>query len=357
MEITTALVVGANGYLGAHVVNRLLRNNLRVKACIRPGSLSEAKYLLALAENPEMLEIVEADIQIPESWSPIFSAGDAPSIVIHCGVPAFQNVIKADEAEAYVKASVDGVQTILDWCQNTPGVKRLVLASCISAICDEYVPDKTYNERDWNETSSLTRRIHAFARTQAEKCASEFVAKPDCSFEYVAILPGMLLGPHLKPGGTSHSFNLLLTFLEHKINGVPNLYTYITDVRDASNAISIAAENESGSISGRYLVVPEQPTSVREMLETITSNFDDIKVPSRKFADFLIRAAVSSPKNQEAEFLLHNVGRIPLIASDRAKEVGMAVRSPDHTVVDSVAYLKKIDAIHPKQGGGMCNIL
>lgn len=354
------IVTGATGLLGAHVVSRLLGKGCYVKGCVQKGKKEEATGFLCGSTTfdgsaDRNLEICECDLTDKETLRPIFTNDCV--CVIHCGSLAFvSEEERNDGAEQYVADACSCMTTLLELCDGTESVKKLVLASCAVSITDEYVPGKVYTELDWNVTSSLTRRVHAYSKTQTERLAVDYAAQEGCSFKLACMLPTTLLGPHLKPRGTNQAYDILLRFLEMHVNGIPNITMRVSDVRDVANACVTASERED--LTGRYILCSQRAITLEEMLQTVVENFSDITVPRRKLSDFVVRAALRKPKTEQQEWLLHNVGRIPSLDTRRADDqLGITFRDPKYSVVDTVNHLRASHLINPVAKPSMCSVL
>lgn len=63
------LVTGASGYVALHCVKELLQRGYRVRGTVR-STTNQAKVapLLRLPFAEEQLELVEADLLVPDNW-------------------------------------------------------------------------------------------------------------------------------------------------------------------------------------------------------------------------------------------------------------------------------------------------
>lgn len=196
MDVVTAspvLVTGGTGFVAGHLISTLLDRGYKVRTTVRSSDESTYQYLKRLNNAEENLEIVQADLTDSASLNKAFVGG--VQYVFHVASPY---ILKPDNPEeALMPAAVNGTKTILELCQATKTVQKLILTSCTCALSDEFEPNKEYQEDDWNTTSSLTRNSYAYSKTMAENLAWTFSKRPDCSFKLVTILPGMVWGPHV----------------------------------------------------------------------------------------------------------------------------------------------------------------
>src|SRR5215203_2473737 len=168
----TALVIGANGHLGAHLVRVLRRQGYSVRGLVRPTS--DLRGLDGVG-----LEIVRGDIVDRRTLPP---AVDGCEEVYHLASPTNR---QADAGSTIV----EGTRNVLTACQQA-GVKRLVYTSSIvtvgyspdpSVVLDEHANQRTdattYHSAKW----VAEREVIAFGRTEAPSV--------------VVVNPATLVGP------------------------------------------------------------------------------------------------------------------------------------------------------------------
>src|SRR5580700_3264614 len=71
------VVTGAGGFIGSHLVERLLALGARVTAFIRYNSRNDAGFLDAAAPRAKELQIVRGDIRDPEAVRSALEGADA----------------------------------------------------------------------------------------------------------------------------------------------------------------------------------------------------------------------------------------------------------------------------------------
>lgn len=152
------LVTGASGFIAGHLINQLLLRGYKVRATVRSKETSPFDHLFKIAGAEKNLQIVEADLSKQSTWEEAFSGG--VEYVFHVASPF---VLKPDDPEQTLMVPiVAGTQIILDWCQRTESVKKLIYTSCACTLTDDFDNNKEYDEADWNTTSSLTRNSYAY---------------------------------------------------------------------------------------------------------------------------------------------------------------------------------------------------
>ena len=111
-----ALITGANGFLGRHVVSALLDRGHRVRALIRPGARTEGLGW------PETVEVARADLRVPGDLSAAFEGVD---VLIHLAAA----VTGGEDAQLH--AAVVGTERLLKEMAAS-STRRVVFASSFS---------------------------------------------------------------------------------------------------------------------------------------------------------------------------------------------------------------------------------
>ena len=133
-----ALVTGAGGFIGSHLVERLARDGHRVRALVRYNGRDDRGHLDRL--DPEILAAVEVhrgDLKDPEA---VRSAVQGREWIFHLGaliaIPySYQN------PHDVVQANVVGTAHVLDACRGSDTLVRLVLTSTSEVYgTAQYVP-------------------------------------------------------------------------------------------------------------------------------------------------------------------------------------------------------------------------
>jgi nucleoside-diphosphate-sugar epimerase len=213
---TTApvLVTGGSGFVAGHLVNQLLQRGYKVRTSVRSKENSVYDHLLKLPNAEKNLEVVEADLTKQSTWEAAFAGG--VEFVFHVASP---HILKPEDPEnTLILPAVGGTQNILEMCQRTESVKKLIFTSCMCAVSDDFDNNREYDESDWNTMSSLTRNSYAYSKALAEMGVVNFASRPDCRFKIATILPCIVLGPALT-NRLSFSHKFLLSFLNKQIRG------------------------------------------------------------------------------------------------------------------------------------------
>ncbi|WP_257170272.1 NAD(P)-dependent oxidoreductase [Bradyrhizobium sp. SRS-191] len=137
-----ALVTGANGFLGRHVVNALLARGIAVRAMVRPATRVEPLGW------PASVDIVRADLRTSRELA---SAFDDVDVLIHLAA-----VVSGGE-DAQFAGTVGGTERLLE-AMASSGCRRLVLCSSFS------VYDYTATRDVLDETAPLQQTPDVYSR-------------------------------------------------------------------------------------------------------------------------------------------------------------------------------------------------
>lgn len=124
-----ALVTGATGFLGRHVVRALLARGVQVRAVVRPATCTDALGW------PSLVEVFRADLRVSRELAGAFEGVD---VLLHLAA-----VVSGGEDAQFVGAVV-GTERLLD-AMAASACRRLVLCSSFS-VYDYSATDRTLDE-------------------------------------------------------------------------------------------------------------------------------------------------------------------------------------------------------------------
>ena len=273
--MTVALVTGGAGFIGSHLVDVLLAENISVRVVDnystgRPENLGHVSG---------KVEVIEADIAKSGSWQKSFQGADW---VFHLG--ALADIVPSIQLpEDYFLANVNGTFNVLEASKHA-GVKRFVYAASSSCygIPDSYPTAETAEIRP-QYPYALTKRL-----------GEELVMH----WAQVYQLPAVALrlfnvyGPRSRTSGTYGA--VFGVFLAQKLAGKPFTvvgdgtqtrdFTYVTDV---ANAFLTTAQ--SSARAEIFNVGSGQTISVNRLVELLVGEITHIPKrpgePDCTFAD------------------------------------------------------------------------
>ena len=111
-----------------------------------------------------------------------------------------------------------------------------------------------YTENDWNDYNDINHWAYAYAKTEAERAAWNWMNDNNTkiSFDLIAINPSLVIGKHLNDGLTSlnESNAVIGRLLTGEIPMIVNVALTIVDVRDVAAAHIFMIENEKAKKTG-----------------------------------------------------------------------------------------------------------
>lgn len=227
------LVTGGAGFVGSHLLERLLARSVKVRALVRDPS--------KLAPIKDKIEIVKGDILDPNI---VESAMNGISGVYHIAA-VFREAKLSDET--YFRVNVEGTRLLLDAAVRN-GVKRFVYCSTNGVHGD--VKNPPANE----DAPYAPCDVYQESKVEAEKVVFSYFR--ESKIRGVIIRPAMIYGPR--------DTRLLKIF--RMINrqkffyvGKGNALCHFIDVRDLATAFVSAMEcthlnNEAYLIAGEKII-------------------------------------------------------------------------------------------------------
>ncbi|KAK4626548.1 hypothetical protein CLAFUW4_04905 [Fulvia fulva] len=203
--IDTVLVTRATGFIGAHIVDGLLKKGVTVRGTTR--SLAKAEQMKAARpEHALKLHFVQMrDFSGDVNFSEAVAGVDA---IVHTASPLTYDT--TDNEKELILPAINGVKAILSAAANTGKVKRVVLTSSFASVIDigrNAGPGFTYTAQHWNPLTyeeaiaPETNAVVAYRGSKkfAELEAWNFVEREKPSFDLVAFCPPMTFGPIAHP--------------------------------------------------------------------------------------------------------------------------------------------------------------
>lgn len=344
-------VTGASGYIGCWLVKYLLEQGYTVHATVRDLN-RKTEPLKRLAEEHAsqggQLVLHQANLLDAESFNePIKQC----SVVYHTASPFQISKSRESGQKRFIDPAVRGTENVLRAClrpETRRTLRRVVVTSSIAAVTGFYDqkhgnPVPTYDETDWNTTSTPQNDPYSFSKTAAERRAWELAHAPenrDKSWDLVTILPGFVLGPSLTTETESGSVEFMRELLGGRLAlGVPAWQQSIVDVRDVALAHLRAGSDKKRVPSGRYIVVAGYK-SILEVASAVRAEWGQrFRLPQRELPKWLMYLAgpfIGLPW----EMIRHRVG-IPIcfnVAKSKTL-LGMEYRGVDLTIREHVQQM------------------
>jgi len=233
------LVTGASGFLGSHVVQKLLAMGWAVRGTVRSSPESSSyDFLRSLDVVGERLELVQADLKgtSQAEWDAVARG------VIHCVHVAspFPSSTPKNETEELIIPAVEGTETVIRACMRAK-VSRIVLTSSVAAIEGDQSSTLPSTEESWTDIEKVDG--YSRSKTLAERAAWRLTQHPETGLdptELVVINPSFIVGPVLSSKAGS-SLELIQAFFDiFRLPAIPSLLFHLVDVRDVAAAHAVA---------------------------------------------------------------------------------------------------------------------
>jgi dihydroflavonol-4-reductase len=253
------LITGATGFLGPHLIKKLIAEGHTCRCLVRPGNENKLPSI-------DSIEIVTGDITIPET---LIGIGKNMDCLIHMATLGHMSNFTAPESLFYA-TNVQGTINIMTEALRA-GIKKIVHCSSTAAmgICDE-IP---------STENSPCKPHHNYGRTklQSEKEVRQMVSEK--GLPAVIVRFSMIYGPG-EPRDILKLARLANRGLFPKLGNRSKL-TPLIHVDDAIQGLLLAIEN--GTPGEIYLITnhyPEPFDHIREIIKhALDSKKPDIYVP------------------------------------------------------------------------------
>jgi len=226
-----SVVTGASGFVGSHLVDRLIEEGHQVKCILR--STSSKRWL----EN-KPVEIIDCGLRDKESLKKILKDAD---YLYHIA-----GVIKAKDEQGYIDGNVGNTQVLLDvLCEVNPNIKRVMITSSLTA-CGPSLDGTPCTE------STPEHPITAYGRS---KLAEEQLAK-----KYMDRLPITIIRPPAVFGPRDTETYLIFKTYKYGLMtliGFNKKELSLVYVSDLVNGIFLASQSEK-AIRQIYFIASEE---------------------------------------------------------------------------------------------------
>lgn len=337
------LVTGASGYIAGHCVTQLLDKGYRVRGTLR--SLDRAPEVTAwIARARERsagpsLEFAQAELTDPSGWT---RAMEDVRYVLHVASPLPATLPK--DRDALIAPARDGALNVMR-AAAAANVERVVQTS--SSVALAYGRDDpsshVFTEDDWSDPDHPDNSPYTRSKTIAERAAWDELKTLVRPLEWVAINPGLVLGPVLDKDASA-SVELIAKMLRGEMPGLPRFSFAMVDVRDIAD-LHLRAMIDPKAAGQRYIGISDQLT-MRQMAEILRAEAEELasKVPKADLPDWLMRLVGLFDK--EVGGLSFELGKVRRLTSTKAqRELGWTSRPAAETVTATARSLAAVGAL------------
>ena len=331
--MSIVLLTGASGFVGLHILQRLLDEGHRVRALVRtPSKLRDHVALLGLDPDDPRIEVAAGDMTDANA---VQDAARGCDQAIHA---AATFSYRRRDAERMLRENKVGTTAVLDAAIEA-GCTGIVHVSSIAALLR---PGATLDHR-----SPLGIALGPYTQSKVE---SERVARDrqDAGAPVAIVNPGAIFGPHDPYIGESNE--VIRDILRGRLPTWPRGGMQWVDVRDTAD-VAVAALDRPGR---RYLVPGEDLTLPHEVLRVVTGR----RLPAMRLP---LRAALPVLRlgyTTGWSFLPHAMEGSRLIALDThvdysatVDDLGISGRPLEQSMRDTVRWLAEAGHIDPRAAG------
>ena len=332
-SMTAVMLTGASGFLGIHVLKRLLEDDRRVRALVRaPAKLREHLVLVGVDPDDARIEVVAGDM------TDAAAARDAASGCDRAIHAAATFSYRRRDAERIRRENKVGTVTVLDAAIQA-GCTGIVHVSSTGALLR---PGATL---DHESPLGVVLGPYTESKVESERVARE---RQDVGAPVAIVNPGAILGPHDPYLGESDA--TIREILRGRLPTWTRGGSQWVDVRDTA-AVVVAALDRPGR---RYLVPGETVALPHETLRTVTG---------RRLPAVSLPLAAALPVLQLGyrtgwSFLPHAVEGARFMAQDfrvdysaTIDELGVSGRSLAESMRDTVRWLAEAGHISSRAAG------
>lgn len=335
--MSTVLVTGGTGFIGAHCILQLLGAGYDVRTTVRDlRRETDVRAMLKVggADAGSRLSFVAADLEKDAGWPEAVAGCE---YVLHVASP-FPPTLPKHEDDLIVPAR-DGALRVLRAARDA-GVRRLVLTSSFAAIGYGQEP-RTFDETDWTNLQGEGLTPYVKSKTIAERAAWDWIRKEGGAFELSVVNPVVVFGPAL---GADYSTSILLVqrLMDGAMPGCPRLKFGSVDVRDVAD-LHLRAMTAAAAKGERFLAVAGDFLWMTELAQVLKSRMGAAakRVPTRTLPNWLVRvAALREPAVKQ---IIPELGKEKNASNEKAKRVlGWAPRSNEECIVATAESLVRL---------------
>lgn len=328
------LVTGGSGFIGGHIILRLLAEGHAVRATLRDLSRTAELRALLAANGADVagVEMVRADLMQDEGWA---EAARGCEYVLHVASPL--PVGQPDHPDDLIRPAREGTLRALRAARDA-GVRRVVVTSSFAAIGYGQEPRTApFDETCWTNPDAPEVQPYLRSKTLAERAAWDFLAREGGGLELATVNPVVVFGPALGPD-LSASLVLLKVLLDGRLPAVPRIAFGIVDVRDVAD-LHVRAMTAPEAAGQRFLATAGQ-MSLRKIAALLRARMGRAgrRVPRFELPDLAVRFAALFSREARAS--------VPMLGESRAgtsaqaqQRLGWVARPADAAVLAAAESL------------------
>ncbi len=337
--MSTVLVTGGSGFIGAHTILQLLAGGHQVRTTVR--SLKREGDVRAMlkvggVEAGNRLSFIAADLEKDAGWREAVAGCE---YVLHVASPLPPSVPKNEDE--LIAPAREGTLRVLRASRDA-GVRRVVLTSSFAAIGYGYKSRTApFNETDWTDLDGEVVAPYQKSKTLAERAAWDFMAKEGAALELSVVNPVGVFGPVLGPD-YSASILIVQRMMDGALPGAPQLYFGVVDVRDVAD-LHIRAMAHPAAKGERFLAIAGDFMSMLDIAKVLKARMGAAgkKAPTRELPNWLVR--IAALRDPAIRLILPELGKLKNASNEKAKRLlGWAPRSNEESIVATAESLVRL---------------
>ena len=327
------MLTGASGFLGIHILDRLLDEGHRVRALVRtPAKLRDNLALLDVDPDDPRIEVVPGDMT--DAAAATETAGGCDQAIHAAATFSYRR----RDAERIQRENRAGTTTVLDAAIEA-GCTGIVHVSSTAALLR---PGATL---DHESPLGVTLGPYTESKVESERVARN---RQEEGAPVAIVNPGGIFGPHDPYLGESNE--VIQEILRGRLPTWPQGGTQWVDVRDTAEVV-VAALARPGR---RYLVPGETVALPHETLRTVTGR----RLPAVRLPLKALLPVLQLGYRTGWSFLPHAVEGSRFIATDTradytatVDDLGVSGRSLVESMRDTVLWLVEAGHISARSAG------
>lgn len=327
------MVTGASGFLGLHVLRRLLDEGERVRALVRsPATLRRHLPLVGVDPDDPAVDVATGDMTDPDAVRRAVAGCDR---AVHA---AATFSYRRRDAERMLRENVAGTSTVLDAAIDA-GCTGIVHVSSTVALL------RSGATLDHQSPLGTTFGPYTLSKVESERVAR---ARQATGAPVAVVNPGAITGPHDPYLGVSDE--TVRDILRGRLPTWPRGCLQWVDVRDTA-AVVVAALDRPGR---RYLVPGEDVTLPHEALRAVTGR----RLPAVRMPLAAVLPMLQVGYATGWSLLPHAVEGARVIAADArvdasatVDELGIPGRPLEESMRDTVRWLVEAGHLSPRAAG------
>ena len=331
--MSVVMLTGASGFLGLHILQRLLDQGHQVRAFVRtPAKLRQNLEPLGVDPDDPRIEVVQGDMTDAGAVKEAASGCDQ---AIHA---AATFSYRRRDADRMLRENQLGTTTVLDAAIDA-GCSGIVHVSSTVALLQ---PGATL---DQHSSTGVVIGPYSQSKVESERTAR---LRQQAGAPVAIVNPGGILGPHDPSLGESNQ--VVRDILCGRLPTWPRGEVQWVDVRDTAEVV-VAALTRPGR---RYLVPGENVATPHETLRTVTGR----RLPAARLPLWAALPVLQLGYRTGWSFLPHALEGSRLVAlhtrvdfSATTDELGVSGRPLAESMRDTVRWLVEAGHISPHAAG------